>query len=221
MTAIVVAILGAECTGKTTLAAALGAQLHEDTGLRVGRVDEHLRAWCDREGRTPRRDEQAAIARAQTDAIDEAARHHDIVIADTTALMTAVYSRFVFDDTSLDALAVAAHRRVDVTLVTAIDLPWQPDGIQRDGAHVREPVLRMLRGLLLEHGLGFSMVSGSGERRLQAAMDAVATRLRGVATPRTGLFTRLARRNAAAEARAWRCERCDDPDCEHAMRVAP
>jgi nicotinamide riboside kinase len=220
MTSIVVAILGAECTGKTTLAAALAAQLREDTGLRVGRVDEHLRAWCDREGRTPRRDEQPAIAHAQTDAIDDAARRHDIVIADTTALMTAVYSRFVFDDTSLNAQAVAAHRRVDVTLVTAVDLPWQPDGIQRDGAHVREPVLRTLRGLLLEHGLAFSMVSGSGDRRLQAAMDAVAARLRGLPTPRTGLFTRLAQRNASAEARAWRCERCDDPDCEHALRVA-
>jgi hypothetical protein len=49
---------------------------------------------------------------------------------------------------------------------------------------------------------------------LQCALDAAAPLLRTLPAPRDGLFTRLAVRNAAPAARAWRCERCDDPFCE-------
>ena len=62
--------------------------------------------------------------------------------------MIAVYSDFVFGDTSLYESALAAQRRCDLTLLTALDLPWQADGLQRDGAHVREPVDALLRAAL-------------------------------------------------------------------------
>lgn len=171
--ALVVALLGAESTGKTDLARALAAELGRSTGLRVRWVPEHLRAWCDDRGRTPLRHEQRDIARAQTAAIDEAARDSQLVIADTTALMTAVYSRFVFGDDSLDAEAVAAHRRCSLTLLTALDLPWEPDGVQRDGPHVREPVDALLRQLLAAHGIAHARVQGLGEQRVQTALSAV------------------------------------------------
>jgi len=105
----VIALLGAESTGKTTLAHALADALRAQ-GRRVARVDEVLREWCVRERRTPRADEQAAIAQAQTQRIAAAAAAHDIVVADTSALMVAVYSQLLFDDTSLLALALAAQR---------------------------------------------------------------------------------------------------------------
>src|SRR6516225_9891759 len=90
----VIALLGAESTGKTTLAAELATAL-QAPGRRVGIVAEYLREFCERHGRTPRRDEQHGIAQEQTRRIDQAAAEHDIVIADTTALMIAVYSEQV------------------------------------------------------------------------------------------------------------------------------
>jgi hypothetical protein len=45
----------------------------------------------------------------------------------------------------------------------------------------------------------------------------VAPILRPQTAPGRGLFTRLAERNAAPAARAWVCEHCDSPDCEHAL----
>jgi nicotinamide riboside kinase len=144
--ALVIGLLGAESTGKSTLAAALAERIAADTGLVCTFVDEHLRTWCERSGRTPRADEQRAIAQTQHDRIAAAAAAHDVVVADTTALMVAVYSRLVFDDRSLDAWAGAAHSQlVDLTLVTALDLPWVPDGLQREGPHVRAPVDAMVR----------------------------------------------------------------------------
>ncbi len=213
-----IAILGAESTGKSTLAQDLASALADATGLRCTAVPEWLRTWCEREGRTPRPDEQLAIAETQHAQIEAAAQTHDIVVCDTTAVMTAVYSRLLFDDRSLEPLAVMHQLRMQLTLLTALDIPWQPDGLQRDGPQVREPVDNLVRELLMAHGLRWSLVSGSGAQRLQSALDAVAPMLRSRPSPRRGLFSRLDQRNAEPAARAWSCENCDDPACEHRLR---
>jgi nicotinamide riboside kinase len=170
--AFVIALLGAESTCKTTLAGEIAAAL-EARGRRVARVDEALREFCLDAARTPRQDEQAGIAREQTRRIDAAAAGADVVIADTTALMIAVYSDFIFADSSLYTTAEAAQRRVDLTLVTALDLPWRADGLQRDGAHVREPVDALVRAALQRAGVAFAVVSGSGPARPASALAAI------------------------------------------------
>ncbi|MBL8342732.1 MAG: ATP-binding protein [Rubrivivax sp.] len=186
--ALCIAIVGAESTGKTTLAQALarslgapgstGERSRSGPGLRVAWVPEVLREWCDAQGRTPRADEQLAIALEQHRRVRIAAARHEIVVSDTTALMTAVYSRLVFDDCTLEQPAVALHREMHFTLLTALDLPWVPDGLQRDGPHVREPVDDALRQLLHAHGLPYAVVAGRGAQRLaqaHAAVQAAAT----------------------------------------------
>ena len=60
-----------------------------------------------------------------------------------------------------------------LTLLTALDLPWVPDGHQRDGEHVREPVDALLRELLLAHRLPWAVIGGEGPAGLQQAMRAV------------------------------------------------
>ena len=206
--AFVVALLGAESTGKTTLAQDLAAGLAAP-GTRTAWVGEALREWCDHAGRTPQVHEQRAIADEQTRRIDAAAASHDLVVADTTALMVAVYSEQVFGDRSLLAEAAARQRGYGLTLLTALDLPWVADGLQRDGPQVRAPVDASLRRALLQAGAPFSVVSGSGAARLQCALAAVATARRppiDAGTPRW---------------RHW-CARCGDPECErHALLPPP
>lgn len=172
--ALIIAILGAESTGKTTLAAALAARLASTGMPRATWVPEVLREWCDTQGRTPRRDEQAGILQAQNERIAAAAASHDVVVCDTTGLMTAVYSRLVFNDRSLDAPAIAQQRGLALSLLTALDLPWVADGHQRDGPQVREPVDNTLRELLRAHALPFAVVGGQAEQRVAQALAAVA-----------------------------------------------
>lgn len=208
-----VTLLGAESTGKTDLAYALVRRLDRSGWVSPGGatvVEEYLREFCDRHGRTPRRDEQAGIAGEQTRRIQAALSRHEVVLADTTALMTAVYSEQVFGDRSLHAVAVDAHRRSDLTLVTALDLPWTPDGIQRDGPHVREPVDATLRAILADHAIAYSVVSGLGEARIESAWRSVARLVRPPA--RTEADT--SRRPAGPWSWSWACDRCGDPDCE-------
>lgn len=205
----VVAIVGAESTGKTELAQDLAARLKQATGARVTWVGEWLRAWCDTHGRTPRPEEQAEIAGTQQAHIEAAAARHDIVVADTTPLMTAVYSELLFRDASLTPQALVHQQGYGATLLTALDLPWVADGLQRDGPQVRAPVDDRIRQLLARHGVPWSVVAGRGEARVQSALAALQPVL-GL-TPAPGLFTRLLR-DGAPLAR-WQCD-CDSPGCE-------
>ena len=213
--ALRIAIVGAESTGKSTLAQDLTLRLAEETGLRCTLVGEALRDWCARAGRTPRADEQAAIAAAQAAAIDAAAAGHDLIICDTTPLMTAVYSELLFDDLSLHEMALRYQRSCALTLLTALDLPWVPDGLQRDGPHVQQPVDRALRKALIGAGLSWSVVAGSGQARVDAALNAITPLLQDWCSPRRGLFTRLQHRQDSMPGLAWFCQDCDVPECEH------
>ena len=167
-----VAIVGAESTGKSTLAIALADAIAARSGLRCVAVPEVLREWCDREGRTPRIDEQFGIAREQQARIDAAAATHDLVVCDTTPMMIAVYSVMLFNDESLLPFAIEQQRRCAITLLTAIDLPWVADGL-RDGPQVREPVDARLRALLDGHGIAWTRIAGQGAQRVDAALAAV------------------------------------------------
>lgn len=168
----VVAVVGAECTGKSTLVEQMQAALRAQ-GTACATVPEALRGFCARMGRTPMAGEQQAIAQAQTLAIAQAALRHPVVIADTTALMTAVYSEQVFGDSGLMAQAVCAHRTVGLTLLAATDLPWHGDGLQRDGPQARQVVDRLLRQALDRSGMPYTVIAGAGEVRLHAAMAAL------------------------------------------------
>jgi NadR type nicotinamide-nucleotide adenylyltransferase len=162
-----VTLLGAECTGKSTLAEALAAQFN------AGLVREYLREWCDTHGRTPLQHEQAHIAATQTARIEAAARRHDLVFCDTTPLITAMCSEHYFNDHSLTASAIAFQRRCDLTLLCAPDVPWEADGIQRDGPAVRAAFDARLRAVLTQQRVDWVDIQGDAGARLVQALQAV------------------------------------------------
>ena len=157
--------------------------------------------------RCARPHEQAHIAAEQTRRIEAARAGHAIVIADTTALMIAVYSDLVFGDTRLYASAQAAHARCDLTLLTALDIAWRADGMQRDGPQVREPVDALVRAALGRAGASYSVVAGRGAARVQAALACVQ---RAMQPPPTADVDA----DADGSRWHWHCERCGDAACE-------
>jgi nicotinamide riboside kinase len=170
---MIITLLGAESTGKSDLARALANHL-QSSGKDAVTVDEYLREWCHMHGRTPLQQEQAHIAATQQQRISSAALQHAIIVADTTSLMTAVYSEYVFADRSLYPQAIAQQRSADITLVMALDIPWLPDGIQRDGPHARAPVDALLRKALMHAKISYHVVYGLGEQRLRNAINCIA-----------------------------------------------
>jgi nicotinamide riboside kinase len=222
-----IALLGAESTGKTQLAHALAAHLRE-AGAQAVAIDEYLREWCEQKGRTPQPHEQAEIALTQRLRIEQAVRSFATaaaqnqacwVIADTTPLMTAIYSEFIFADNSLSAPALIYQRSFDLTLLTGLDMPWEADGIQRDGAHVRAPVDALLRERLQGKKIAFEVIYGLGEQRLQSALktlntiNSIAISARNITA--SDLKDSTSSASSASDPWIWICDKCSDADCEH------
>ena len=160
MSARRIAILGAESTGKSTLAEALAAR--HDTVW----VPEYLREFVATRQRVPYEDDQPGIARTQLEreaALLPLARR--FLFCDTTPLMTAVYSRIYWGRVPPDLLALEAAHDYALTVVAAPDLPWVPDGLQRESAAVRMRVHAQLLAVLAGRGIPYVMVEGElGER---------------------------------------------------------
>jgi nicotinamide riboside kinase len=195
-----ISILGAESTGKTTLALALADHfVAQGRDARV--VREVLREWCASEGRTPRPEEQMPIAQEQERRVDTLAREAQVVIGDTSALMVAIYSAMLFEDGSLYRFAIERQRQYDFTLVTGLDLPWVADGLQRDGPHVRGPVDALVREALDKARIPYRVIYGEGEERLENTLVALGEMQRAM----------------PARKWQWTCEKCSDPDCEHRL----
>lgn len=198
-----IAILGAECTGKSTLAGQLAAALQRPDRHAVC-LPEALRLWCETHGRAPQAHEQPAIARAQTASLEQSSA--DVVISDTSAWMTAVYSEVYFGDPTLYADALPVQRRFDLTLVCGRDLPWVADGVQRDGPALQQRVDACLRQRLDQYQLPYSLVYGAGADRLACALQSIRHRL--------GEWPAA---DDALGRWAWTCEKCSDPACEHRL----
>ena len=162
-----IAILGAECTGKTQLAQGLTQALVSRIGDTASKV---------------------------------------FLIADTPALMAAIHHDVLFNDASWYPAALEQHHGYDLTLVMGLDLPWAPNGVQRDSPRSQSKVDARLRELLQTKQLDYTVVYGTGADRTDCALQTI-------------LHCTKKTHTRATKPSAWRwsCEKCSDSDCEHRL----
>lgn len=165
-------LTGPECTGKTTLAAAIaeaqGApwlpeasrQYAEQRGM-AG--DDLTAADVEPIARLAMRNEDAALAKDPR-----------LLVLDTDLISTVVYARHYYGDAPEWLVSEAKRRRGDLYLLCEPDLPWSPDGI-RDRPNDRMELMAMFEAAMVEFGAVTRRVTGSGPARLDAALRAVAS----------------------------------------------
>ncbi len=187
-TPIKIAVLGGECTGKSTLIANLQESLSPRFNTLV--LNEALRDFCIEKNRTPLAHEQALIMNQQMQQEQTALAPdhqkmphlHDFhfVLCDSAPIATAIYSGMYFDDLSLIDLATHWHATYALTLVLAPDFAWQPDTIawMRDGPQARAKFDQLLHQWLIEHRIAHVLISGNWSNRLANAMAATMTLVR-------------------------------------------
>ncbi|MDQ3754481.1 MAG: AAA family ATPase [Acidobacteriota bacterium] len=165
-----VCLIGAESTGKTTLAQTLAE--HYQTVW----VPEYGRAYSEQKLAEDgcydwRSEEFAHIAQTQCEQEDAAARRaNKVLICDTDAFATAVWHRRYMGEDSPEVEAIAARqRRPDLYLLTDVDTPFVQDGT-RDGEYVREWMHQVLIEELTAQGRTFRLLSGAPQERLRAAI---------------------------------------------------
>jgi len=170
-----IAVYGPESTGKTELAARLAARFHAPL------VAEYARERWDQQGALGLED-MLPIAREQWRREDEAAaRAERLVIGDTDALTTTLWSDLLYGTTP-DEVRRGAEKRCKnyaLYLLLDIDVPFAPDP-QRcfpDPAD-REKAMRVWRGALDRRRLPYELISGDWATREKAAIEAIEIRLK-------------------------------------------
>lgn len=103
---------------------------------------------------------------------------HPWVVTDPAPLMTAVYSVVYFDDRDLLDAGLRHACTYDLLVWCAPDIPWRPDGDQRDGPERRQAADDVIRELV-EHSrdlraMDVLHVTGSVEDRLTSVLARLA-----------------------------------------------
>jgi HTH-type transcriptional repressor of NAD biosynthesis genes len=173
-----VCVVGAESTGKTTLAQDLAQ--HFDTVW----VPEYGREYSERKlaaegGYDFRPEEFAHIAARQCELEDEAARRaNKVLVCDTDAFTTGVWHQRYMGARSPEVEEIAARRRPDLYVLTDIDTPFEEDGT-RDGEHVRGWMHEVFVRELRAQGRPYRPVSGTRGERLRQAVGYIEALLKG------------------------------------------
>ena len=176
-----VAILGAESTGKTTLA----QQLAEAFG--TAWVPEYGRAYCEgRDALELTSDDLDAIGRGQILAEEAAARSANrVLICDTDVRTTATWSDIIIGTRSAWLSRAAAADDYSHALLLDADVPWVNDGMRvlRDERARHTDLLE--RELNATHQ-SFTRIQGPFEQRFPQAATVVESVLRMPVRPRFG-----------------------------------
>lgn len=159
-----IGLLGAESTGKTTVAEGLARSI--DGFI----AEEYLRDFVRDYGRTPSLADQEGIfltQQATVATVTRAATHAGVpwIIADPLPLMTAVYSIVYFDDDALLTAGIDDAAGYDLLVWCAPDFPGAPEPAMRDGEQMRRRTDAVITDLIAPR-LPLTKVTGDPETRL-------------------------------------------------------
>jgi HTH-type transcriptional regulator, transcriptional repressor of NAD biosynthesis genes len=167
-----VCLVGAESTGKTTLAKALAEHYKTVWVPEHGRFYSEGKLRAGKEG-SWRTEEFVHIAESQQILEDKLAEaSNGLVIVDTDAFATGLWHERYMGTRSPEVEEIASRRQYDLYILTSDDIPWEQDGT-RDGELVRHDMHKWFEERLVETKRPFIRVSGSTEERLIQATNAI------------------------------------------------
>jgi HTH-type transcriptional regulator, transcriptional repressor of NAD biosynthesis genes len=177
-----VAILGAECTGKTTLCTELKASL-ASYQIDAKITPEALREFCIRHKRVPLIDEQLGIMREQAalesfDDNQNTGVQQKLVLSDCAPISIAIYSELYFSDLSLYSEAKKLHENYDLSILVSPNIGWQADGIFRENPEAQQRFHHRIKQWLASSAHPWLEISDIGDQRTASAMSAIIPLLR-------------------------------------------
>jgi NadR type nicotinamide-nucleotide adenylyltransferase len=162
-----IAITGPESTGKSTLAAQLAT--HYQTLF----VPEFARYYLAHNDTPYQKEDLILIAKGQQ-AFEQAlsTQANQILIADTEMLVMNIWYKHSYQFNSPWLSQKLQEQSYDLYLLMGIDLPWQPDP-QREHPNLRGYFFNLYHRNLEKMKANFGIISGSGEERLQKAIQLI------------------------------------------------
>ena len=162
-----VTIVGAESTGKTTLARNLAE--HYKTVW----VPEYAREYLDNKDAHCELCDIPHIAKGQMESESQLARRSNrVMFCDTDLMTTTVWSDHYFGQCPEWIRRAADEQNNDLCLLTDVDVPWVADP-QRDRPHMRDYFHERFRRELESRQRRFVIINGSFDERFKKAIRAV------------------------------------------------
>ena len=172
-----VCLVGAESTGKTTLAQALAAHFQTLWVPEYGREYCETYAKVGAEAEVWQSAEFETIAREQNQREDEMARRcNRLLICDTNAWATRLWHRRYMGSDSPVVENLAAARRYDLYLLAGDEIPFVQDGL-RDGEHIRHAMNEWFEIELQSQNVPWALMHGFHESRMAQAIARIETLL--------------------------------------------
>lgn len=162
-----IAITGPESTGKSWLAAGLSATYNEPW------VPEYAREFLETLNRPYTFDDVLEIARRQLrNEENAAATAKEWLFCDTDFLVTRIWCMVKFGKSHPWIDQMAEQHIYSHYLLCNTDLPWEADPL-REHPHKRQKLFKLYLSELEQRKLPFTIVSGTGEKRLMNAVRAL------------------------------------------------
>ena len=162
----IIAITGAESTGKSTLSEALARHYN------VPFEPEFARDYILELGRPYTFEDVEFIAKKQLE------RHHalaastyPLVILDTWLLITKIWFEVVYNKVPAWIEQEIQNSKIDLFLVCDTDLPWIADKVRENGGENREKLQNRYIKEIENYGFRYKIVNGVGEARVKNAVS--------------------------------------------------
>lgn len=159
-----IGITGAECSGKSTLAAQLAKHFN------VSYVKEYAIEYLDQLETEYDQKDLALIAKGQVNLWE--ASNDPILIADTELLVIAVWSEVVFGTVSNELDSLLRKQQFDHYFLCKPDIPWEV-GPHRVNPNDRDYLFEIYLRRIQELGWDYTLIEGDPEYRFQTALQTI------------------------------------------------
>ena len=163
-----VVITGAESTGKTTLAEQLA------THFKAPLSREFVRDYVESINRPIHVKDLRAIMEGQINYESEACKNTPrIAFHDTNLLSNSIYAEYYFKQQPKALGSVLSLTKYDLYLFCQNEIPWQPDGEQRDSPRARDEIHQAFEKHLADCPVPVIQIKGNPENRFHQAISAI------------------------------------------------
>lgn len=162
-----IAIVGPECTGKSTLSESLAKHFQTQW------AEEYARTYLDNLKRSYTQDDLYTIALGQLN--EESIKSKDareFLFCDTNLLVIKVWSDFKYGFTDERILRLWKPEEYALHFLTQIDVPWVFDP-QREHPDKRDVLFSIYRQELEKLGVPFVTIEGNEQQRLHQAIESI------------------------------------------------
>lgn len=165
----IIAIIGPESTGKSTLSEALAQKLETVW------VPEYARQYLNQIHRPYCQTDLLNIAKGQIALEDNALQQaNQFLICDTNLYVIQVWSEHRYDSCDPWILDTISKRHYDHYLLTDIDLPWMSDPLrEHPELEKRKYFYDQYHDIVKKSGVSWTKISGNSVTRLQTAYTAL------------------------------------------------